>query len=78
MKLKSQWTKDSYFHNSTTETVPYFIILLLQLKKTPQYKSLEVELTSEGLSWCECVGVWVWVRVRACAHMVCSVNVLNL
>ena len=58
MKLKSQCTKDSNFNNSTIETVPYFIILLLQLKKTPQYKSLEVELVSEGLSWCKSVCVF--------------------
>ena len=59
MKLKSPWTKDPYFDNPTTETVPYFIILLLQLKKPPQYKSLEVELISEGLSWYKCACVCV-------------------
>lgn len=33
MQLKSTGTKDSYFYKSTIETVPYFIILLLQLEK---------------------------------------------
>lgn len=64
MELKSQWTKGPYFDNSTIETVPYFTILLLQLKNPPQYKSLEVELISEGLSWYEYVCVCACVPIQ--------------